>query len=246
MRSVEEDGGVGSLGAATAAAASRAAAPRAAAASVAAAVAAAVISLPLLLLPPPRREGPLIRGWTKLPVAACRLETVASGAAPPVGPFPALLTLNSRGQVQAFEPVVIVNLCPMEGSSGDALYHVACKEVKEFDPRHMLSRPTPDLTFRLSLEENTISGILPSLVASSLKTFLARKEFRGTNPIVPMLKWLTERRKNKEDYSISCHDNRFRQKNPQLSYTSFWGELLQATYEYRGTDESALPSLSST
>ncbi|KAL8436071.1 hypothetical protein Efla_002061 [Eimeria flavescens] len=170
-------------------------------------------------------EGPpLIRGWAKQPAAACTLQTLGRKA-PQLGPFPALLTFRSDGRIAAFEPVPVQTLCPLAGEP-EALLKVVCSDTEAAaaaaagggraggGPWPAVSRPAADLTYRLTFEENQISGLLPNLVASSLKTFLARKEFKGTNTIVLMLRWMAERKKNKEEYQLACEATLRRVQGP--------------------------------
>lgn len=178
---------------------------------------------------------PVVKGWEKIPVSAC---TLSSPSASSVGPFKALLTLNNAGQIVAFEPVHVEKLCPL--SPGSALYHVVCSDETPPDPKTVISRAAPDLTYRLSLEEIQVSGILPTIIATSLKTFVFRKEFKGTNPIATLFKWLYTRLEKRQPYTIQC-DDRYEQRNPHFSYTSFWGEILQAAYEMKGFNQPKIP-----
>lgn len=147
--------------------------------------------------------------------------------------------MNSEGQIVAFEPVKLEQLCPLD--DGEGLYHVLCGEKGTYDLNRAISRPAPDLTYRLSLEEIPISGVLPNILATSIKTFAASKAMKGTNPVVQMFKWLYARKENRQAYKISC-DKKYQQTNPQFSYTSFWGELLQAAYEMRDFKRTTIPN----
>lgn len=178
---------------------------------------------------------PVVKGWVKVPASSC---TVSSPSASSVGPFPALLTLNSEGNVVAFEPVHVEKLCPLLPNS--ILYHVVCSDETQDDPKNIISRAAPDLNYRLALEEIQVSGILPSIIATSLKTFFFRKEFKGTNPIATLFKWLVARMEKRQPYTLQC-DDRYEQRNPHFSYTSFWGELLQAAYDMKGFKGSKIP-----
>lgn len=124
-------------------------------------------------------SAPFVASWRKIPAASC---TLTSDYAESWGPFPALLTLNHREDIVAFEPVSINQLCPLQGNrreTSNALYHVVCADNEGGPPggpsavEGVIGRPAPDLTYRLSLESINVPGLLPRLLAASLRTFVA-------------------------------------------------------------------------
>ncbi|OEH75472.1 hypothetical protein cyc_02026 [Cyclospora cayetanensis] len=191
--------------------------------------------------------GPQINFWEKKPTSGCMLT---SSLGQKFGPFPALLTLNSAMQVVAFEPVYVEDLCTLNPNSSAPL-HVVCPKGGSAQAGgaqrtgdNAVSRPVPDLTYRLSLAEIPIEGILPSLVATSIKTFVAKKAMKGTNQVASLFKWLTAQKKENASYTLTCEDGSITQANPEFSYTSFWGDLLLAAYELNDFQRSTIPKFS--
>ncbi|CDI80333.1 hypothetical protein, conserved [Eimeria acervulina] len=211
---------------------------------------------------------PRVRAWYKSPAEECMFES-SEGAS--YGPFPALLTLNSEGEIKAFEPVHPTPLCSLNNKHEDWM-HVVCSQEEEQQEQqdeyealsarrrrrssssssssNVVHRASPDLTYRLSLEETSVEGLLPSVLAASLRQLIGSKRMRGESPISSLLRFIRTAKTAKQTLTLTCTSSsssssskKYSQTNPTLSYTNFWGSLLLAAFEVPTPQAAVIPKL---